>query len=202
VNVNPTSLSRTVSNQSPYKGGTVTVRGQLTSNGKAVAGYRVYVQRRLSGTETWKTVASTRTDSSGRYAIPQTVDQSAGYRTVFVGNWRYQANTTNQVWVKVSPPAPTRMELTASRTDIRAGRSTTLRATLTSRGAGIARVVRLWQRHPGQSSWHFVYRTTTRLPDGDCRIVMTPAKTTYYQLRFHGGNRFEPAHRTVKVTVR
>ncbi|HET8561851.1 MAG TPA: GH25 family lysozyme [Marmoricola sp.] len=202
VTVNPTTLSLKASNDAPYKGGTVTMRGVLRTDGQAVPGYRVSLQRQLTGSKAWTTVSTQRTDSSGRYAIAQTVNEPASYRAVYAGNWRYRAATALPVPVKVSPPNPTRLELVAGRTDIRAGRSTTLRATLTSRGDGVARVVRLWQRHAGQQTWHFIYRTTTRLPDGDCRIVVSPTKTTYYQLRFHGGNRMESAQRTVKVTVR
>lgn len=201
VTPNPTALSLGLSNDAPYKGQGFSVRGTLTSNGNAVSGYRVTVQRQLAGSNTWTTLGTPRTDSSGRYALSQTADVPATYRAAYAGRWRYQSVTADPVDLTITPPAATRLQMTASRSTIRSGRSSTLKALLTSHGAGIARSVQLFQRHAGQTHWHFIYKTSTRLPDGDCRIVVSPTQTTWYQLRFHGGNRLAASQHTLKVSV-
>ncbi len=201
VTRNPADLSFAVSNHAPYKDQRVNMDGRLLTGSKAVANRSVRIQQQLPDSTRWRTVATATTDATGHYSAPQRIDEPASYRAVFPGDSLYVAASTDPVSVQITPPTRTHTSLTARRTELRAGRSEMLHGKLTAAGAGIARTVRLWQRFAGQSTWHFVYRTATVLPDGTCRISVSPQRTTIYRLIFHGGTVYAHSQDGLRITV-
>jgi len=201
VTKNPADLSFAVSNAAPYLDQSVSMSGRLLTGTKPVADRSVRVQQQLPGSTRWHTLDTVKTDSTGHYDYRQRVDQKSSYRAVFPGDSLYVRRTSSVASVTITPPARTHTSLTARRTEVRAGRSLMLHGTLTAGGEGIARTVRLWERFPGESKWHFVYRTATVLPDGTCKISVTPRRTTVYRLIFHGGTRLAHSQDGLRITA-
>ncbi|HEU4567027.1 MAG TPA: GH25 family lysozyme [Marmoricola sp.] len=202
VTRNPATLSLEVKNDAPYLHQKVTMTGRLLTGQKAVANRTVRIQERLPDSSRWRTVASPKTDSAGRYTFSQKAEQAASYRASFAGDQLYVRSTTDPAAVRITPPQRTHTTLTARHTEVRAGRSLLLHGKLIAGGKGIARTVRLWERYPRTSKWHFVYRTATVLPDGTCRISISPRRTTVYRLIFHGGSRYAHSQDGLRITVR
>jgi GH25 family lysozyme M1 (1,4-beta-N-acetylmuramidase) len=201
VTRNPATLNMAVSNQAPYANQSVSMTGRLVSGSTPIVGRTVRVQQQLPGSTSWQSIAWPRTDSTGGYTYSQRMTQGASYRAVFRGDSLYKRATTAPVAVTITPPQRTVTDLTARRTSIHPGGSVLLHGRLTAGGKGVARTVRLWQRFPGSSTWRFVYRTATVLPDGTCRIDVSPRRTTIYQLRFAGGNVYTSSSRTLRISV-
>ena len=202
VTRNPVDLSFDVSNHAPYKAQRVSMAGRLLTGTKPVANRPVRIQEQLPGSTRWRTVATPTTDATGRYTYRSRIEEPASYRASFRHDSLYVGASTEGVALSITPPRRTHTTLTARHTEVRAGRSLLLHGTLTAGGEGIHRTVRLWERFRGQSKWHFVYRTATVLPDGTCKISVSPRKTTIYRLIFHGGTRLAQSQDGLRITVR
>ena len=78
------------------------VSGHLTSatSGQALTGRRVYLQRRLSGASTWRTVASDVTSSRGWVSERVQPRRAAYYRWVYAGTSTVSRGTSGSVFLR------------------------------------------------------------------------------------------------------
>ena len=201
VRRNPSAINFAVSDDAPYLNQRVSMSGQLVTGTKPVANRSVDIQQKLPDSSRWRTVAAATTDSTGHYSYQQRIDMASSFRALFRADSLYARSASSAAALQISPPRRTHTTLTARRTEIRAGRSLILHGRLTAGGDGLARTVRLWERLPGHSKWHFVYRTATVLPDGTCKISASPRTTTIYRLIFHGGTRLAHSQDGLRITV-
>lgn len=106
----PTALtiSRGTVSVVPYAR-TVTFSGRLTSEGLAVAGRKVSLERRVFGTNAWLQSGDATTDASGAWARAVKLSQNTYWRALFAGDASYLPTISPAVWVKAkaSLPAPT-----------------------------------------------------------------------------------------------
>jgi hypothetical protein len=202
VTRNPSATSFAVSSDAPYLNQRVSMTGQVLTGTKPVANRSVDIQQKLPDSTRWRTVATATTDSAGRYGYQRRIDTPSSFRALFRADSLYARSASSAATVTITPPRRTHTTLTARRTEIGAGRSLMLHGRLTAGQDGLARPVRLWERFPGQSSWHFVYRTATVLPDGTCKVSVSPRRTTVYRLVFHGGTRLAHSQDGLRITVR
>jgi GH25 family lysozyme M1 (1,4-beta-N-acetylmuramidase) len=201
VRRNPSDISFAVSDDAPYLNQRVSMSGQLVTGTRPVANRPVDIQQKLPDSSRWRTVATATTDAAGHYSFRQRVDTASSFRALFRADSLYARSASSPAALQISPPRRTHTTLTARRTEIRAGRSLMLHGRLTAGGDGLARTVRLWERLPGHTAWHFVYRTATVLPDGTCKISVSPRTTTIYRLIFNGGTRLAHSQDGLRITV-
>ena len=98
-----TSLSIRLANPSINPGGSDAISGSLRGGGTALPGRRVMLQDRPTGTTTWTTVATHRTNYKGAVSfIEPAPTASEDYQLVFLGGPLFQGCQSGVVTVTVA----------------------------------------------------------------------------------------------------
>ncbi|MGZ4437834.1 MAG: GH25 family lysozyme [Nocardioidaceae bacterium] len=205
--IQPTTTTVTPSATAAYAGGKVTFAGSVATADTVtpVAGRTVVLSRRLAGSSSWVALTTAVTDTSGTFAVPAVVEQSAAYRVRALGDATYAASTSPTSSVALIPPAATSLDLHTATTTPRRGTPITLYGhLLTTDSAGhttplASGWVSLWRRQVGSSTWTQVsgYRS---LSTGWWQVGVKPWKDVVFQARYIGGARYQPA-RSARLAV-
>jgi len=186
----PTQLSAAANLTSVAINAPFTVNGTLnTTDGAAIAGATVQLQKNLSGTWTNVTGETNITDSNGAYSI-STSESAAGtyqYRAFYAGNDTYSNATSNTVTVAVSR-GPTTLNATISSKFVSVNKRFTINGTLSSGTTGLAGATITLQRSTNNATWNTVTTTTTNAA-GQYQFSWSESSTgTYYYRTAYGGN--------------
>jgi spore germination protein YaaH len=136
-------------------GTAATVSGKLTTtSGAAVAGQKVVLQWRPTGSTTWRTVASGTTSSTGTTSLRYTPGSNGYFRLYAYSSWSYLASASATVTTLV------RWRVSASFYDATVSRGTTVR--LTGRVAPIRAGTTIQRQRYINGSWSTLATTTVR----------------------------------------
>lgn len=201
-----TAVTLATSRRSVYRGQSVTLSGDLTTDGGApLANKRAVVKARPEGQTTWSNVAAVTTDAAGHFATTSKVTAATSYKVVFAGTTRYARSVSSLQSVAITPKTVTSLQLSADRTSVLKGRRVKLVGHLTTAGGAAlsGRRVRYYVRPTGATAWTLVGSSSTTTPTGWHQLYVKPSKTSTYKAVYRGGLRYTRATSTwVKVRVR
>lgn len=136
-------------------GTTATVSGTLTTtSGAAVAGQKVSLQWRPSGTTTWRTVASGTTSSTGGVSLGYAPASNGSFRLSAPSSWSYLSSASAPVTTLV------RWRVSAAFSDATVSRGTTAR--LTGKVAPIRAGTTVQRQRYINGAWTTLASTTVR----------------------------------------
>jgi GH25 family lysozyme M1 (1,4-beta-N-acetylmuramidase) len=201
----PTALTATLSSTSVRQGRSVTISGTVaTDEAQPLAGRILRVEQRPTGTSTWTTLTSTTSGADGSYTATVPVTGNVDLRVIAQHTDAYVRAISSTMTVTCWVPTPTTLTLAARRPLTTAGARDRLTGALTrtDTGAGLSsRVVTLWQRAAGTSTWQPAGQASTAT-DGAFHFVVRPVHSTYYRARFAGAPHYLRAHSSLdRVTV-
>jgi hypothetical protein len=164
----PEALSVTTASGHIVAGGSETFTGQLTGQGRAVAGTRLSLQERAAGQPSWRPVSSATTGADGKAVLTVAdLTRNAGFRLAGPGR-----ELSQPVLVIVAPP------VSASATSGPAGRSDVLTASSPLASPGDAVVLQIWTG----VRWRSVQASRLNAARQVTFLIRAPAKSREYRM--------------------
>jgi hypothetical protein len=164
----PEALSVTTASSRIVAGGSETFTGQLTHQGRPVAGARLSLQERAAGQPSWRPVGSATTGADGKAVVTVArLTRNAGFRLVGPGR-----ELSQPVLVIVVPP------VSASVTGGPAGKSDVLTASSPLASPGNAVVLQIWTG----VRWRNVQVSSLNAARQVMFLIRAPAKSREYRM--------------------
>ncbi len=196
----PTTVSLDATATNVLAGASVTLSGTLTGK-TPLAGVPVTIQRQLPGSNSWTSLRSATTSSTGTFALPTTMMTSAAYRASYAGTPAYTPTTSTTQAITVTRAATT-ASMSVSNTRPYKGWSITISGTLSNNGQPVVRrKITVVGEAAGTSTWTTVGTATT---DSTGHYAVTTAAQTAgtYRADFTGDAYFLPtSSATQSITI-
>ena len=189
----------------------VAFSGQVRAGSPAAPapGRPVSLYRRAEGAATWQRLATTTSDTSGRFTITSVPTVSADYQARAAGGTTYAASVSPTIRVSIAaapkPRTATRIDLHSAAPSIRKGRKVRLYGHLLTRaGAPLpGQRVRFYRRPVGATSWTYIRTVTSVAPTGWYQTYVAPRHRRVYKAVVVGNPRYVSSRSNlVRVAVR
>ena len=195
-----TALTITSNNTTPAVNQSFTLSGTLTSNGTAVPGKTITLER-VNSSGTWVQIGTATTTANGTYSLTYSDSQGVHtYYAIFAGDTTYGPSNVG-CSVSVGTLTPTTITITSNNTTPAVNQSFTLSGTLTSNGTAVPGKTITLERVNSSGTWVQI-GTATTTANGTYSLTYSDSQGvhTYYAI-FAGDTTYGPSNVGCSVSV-